>query len=179
MLVFLEGNVEPKFQMLLALPPPPDYKVWEPTTAGVPSWWGKPWVKKMKQKRGETKTKPEPVEEGEKVEEPILQMAITLQNPAEQSPNVSPGLGEASLLGYFRNLQQDVLSTNKKEKLNLHPASRGVRPEACNIHEASNLLCIHCLKPLKHRQALSAAHSLYDTVQTAPFLSAQLKFIYR
>ena len=120
--------------MLLALPPPPDYKVWEPTTAGVPSWWGKPWVKKMTQKGGETKTKPEPVEDGEKVEEPILQVANTLQNPAKQSQNVALGPGEASLLGYFRNLQQDVLST-KKETLNLHPARRGFRPGlACILY---------------------------------------------
>ena len=63
--------------------------------------------------------------------------------------------------------------------MNLHPARRGVRPESCNIHEASDLLGLRQIKPLKHRQALRAAHSLYDPVQAVPFLAAQLKFMCR
>ena len=143
----LSQGKEPNFQMLVALPPPPDYEVWEPTRAGIPRRWGKPWVKKIKHK-GATKTEQETVEEEGKMEEPILRMAASAENLIECAPHVAPGPGEASLLGYFWNPQQDVLSTNKKEVLNLHPARRGVRPEACNIHEASDLLRLHKLKPL-------------------------------
>ena len=37
--VLSEGEEEPNFKMLLALPPPPDYEVWEPTIAGIPRRW--------------------------------------------------------------------------------------------------------------------------------------------
>ena len=47
------------------------------------------------------------------------------------------------------------------------------------ISEATDLLRLHKLKPLKHRQALAAAHALYDPVQSAPFLAAQMKLMYR
>ena len=174
--VLSEGR-EPNFQMLLTLPPPKDYQP-EPTRAGIPRRWGNPWVKK-KNHEGATKTEQETLGEEENTEEPILRMAPSAENPIECVPQVTPGPDKTSLLGYFWNTHQDVLSTNKKEVLNLHSARRGVRPESCNIHEASDLLRLHQIKPLKHRQALSAAHSLYDPVQAARFLSAQLKFMYR
>ena len=150
--------------MLLKLPPQEDYEL-ETTRAGIPRRWGNPW-KKINYK-GALK------EEGN-TEEPILRMAPCVENLIECVPQVTLGPEEASLLGYFWNTQKDVLSTNKKEVLNLHPARRGGRPESCNIHEALDLLRLHQIKPLKHRQTLSPAHSLYDPVQGAPFLAAQL-----
>ena len=133
--------------------------------------WGNPW--KKTNRKGTLKE--------EENKEPILRMAPCAENPIECAPQVTPGnkKQEASLLGYFWNTHQDVFSTNKNEVLNLHPARRGVKPQAYDIHEASDLLRLHQIKLLKHRQALSAAHSLYDPVQAAPFLAARLKFMYR
>ena len=155
--------------MLLNLPPLEGYEL-EPTRAGIPRRWGNPW-KKINREGA--------LKEEENTEEPIWRMDSCAENPIECVPQVTQGPGETSLLGYFWNTHQYVLSANKKEVLNLHPARRGVKPEACNNLEASDLLRLHQIKPLKHRQALSAAHSLYDPVQAAPFLAAQLKFMYR
>ena len=138
----------------------------------MPRRRGNPW--KKRNRKGALK-------EEEKTEETILRMAPCAKNLIECVPQVTPGnkKQETSLLGYYWNTHQDVLSTNKKEVLNLHPARRGVKPQAFDIHEASDLLRLHQIKPLKHRQALSAAHSLYDPVQAASFLATQLKFMYR
>ena len=40
--VLLEGK-EPEFGLLLRLPPPPMFQVWDPDPAGRPRRWNKPW----------------------------------------------------------------------------------------------------------------------------------------
>ena len=45
--------------------------------------------------------------------------------------------------------------------------------------EAEDLLPLHHKKPLTQRQALAMAHLHFDPIQSQPFLSAVLKFMYR
>ena len=47
------------------------------------------------------------------------------------------------------------------------------------ISEVSDLQRIHCLKPLKHRQALSCTQTVNDPVQSAPWTAVTLKYMYR
>ena len=103
-------------------------------------------------------------------------MAGSAAHPVEGQ---APGQGEATLLGYFWNLKTDAISTNKNTKLNLCAPHRGLRPSWGQISEATDLLRLHKEKPFKHRQAFAAAHTLYDSVQSAPYLAAQMKFMYR
>ena len=62
---------------------------------------------------------------------------------------------------------------------NLCAPRRGLRPSWGEIFEATDLLRLHKEKLLKHRRALAAAHTLFDPVQSAPYLAAQMKFMYR
>ena len=63
--------------------------------------------------------------------------------------------------------------------MNLYPARRGIRPEYGNITDDRDILRLHKIRPLRHRQALACAHALFDIVSQAPFLAASLKFMYR
>ena len=45
--------------------------------------------------------------------------------------------------------------------------------------EAEDLLPLHYKKPLNQRQALAMAHLHFDPIQSQPFLSSVLKFMYR
>ena len=83
------------------------------------------------------------------------------------------------MLGYRWNSETDRISTGKSPWLNIHPARRGRRPAWARITEAGDLLKIHKAKPLKERQALSLAHSHFDPVHRTPWVSAQLKMMYR
>ena len=83
------------------------------------------------------------------------------------------------MLGYFWDLENDALTTNKNTKINLYPVRRGLRPSWGEISEAEDLLPLHNKKPLTQRQALAMAHTLFGPIQSAPFLSAALKFMYR
>ena len=47
------------------------------------------------------------------------------------------------------------------------------------MEEAEDLLPLHHKKPLTQRQALAMAHLHFDPIQSQPFLSAMLKFMYR
>ena len=167
--VLLAGG-EPEFDLLLRLPPPPQFQVWEPNKAGLPRRWNKPWIQP-----GAAQplifTQP-----SEPDDEPILKMASTAEHPAESSAQNVQG---ATLLGYFWNLEKDTLSTNKNRKINMYPARRGFRPSWGEIMEAEDLLRLHKMKPLTHRQALACAHTLFDPIQAAPFLTSALKFMYQ
>ena len=70
-----------------------------------------------------------------------------------------------TLLGYFWNLQEDSVSTNKNTKINLYPAIRGTRPSWGDISQAEDPLRLHKIKPLTHHHALACAHLLYDPVR--------------
>ena len=98
------------------------------------------------------------------------------KHPSDTSKQTCQG---ATLLGYFWDLENDALTTNKNRKINLYPARRGLRPYWGKISEAEDLLPLHNKKPLTQRQALAMAHTLFDPIQSAPFLSAALKFMYR
>ena len=101
--------------------------------------------------------------------------------PSSDTANTADeeGLPGDTLLGYRWNCKTDAISTNKSPWLNIHPARRGRRPAWARIHEANDLLKIHKLKPLRQRQALSAAHALFDPNNTFPFVLAMLKYVYR
>ena len=47
------------------------------------------------------------------------------------------------------------------------------------MEEAEELFPLHHKKPLTQRQALAMAHLHFDPIQSQPFLSAVLKFMYR
>ena len=169
--VLLAGD-EPEFEILSLLPPPPQFHVWEPDSAGRPRRWNKPWRRNQPEVDKQTTfTQPSLPDQ-----EPILRMASTAEHPTESTTQSVQG---ATLLGYYWNLQTDCLSTNKNTKLNLYPARRGIRPSWGQISEAEDLLRLHKKKPLTQPQALAAAHTLFDPVQSAPFLAAALKYMYR
>ena len=85
----------------------------------------------------------------------------------------------ATLLGYFWDLERNSLSTGKNRKINLYPARLGLRPSWDEMAEAEDLLPLHYKKPLTQLQALAMAHLYFDPIQSAPFLSSVLKFMYR
>ena len=72
-----------------------------------------------------------------------------------------------------------MISTDKADGLNLHPAKRGVRPDDKKIRSPDDLLRLHAEKPLRHRHALAAAHSTYDPLTACPWVSVLNKFCYR
>ena len=76
-------------------------------------------------------------------------------------------------------LRKGYLDNQKNAKINLYPARRGLRPYWGEMSEAEQLLPLHRKKPLTQRQALAMAHTLFDPIQSAPFLAANLKFMYR
>ena len=157
--VLLAGD-EPEFEILSLLPPPPQFQVWEPDSAGRPRRWNKPWRRNQPEVDKQTTfTQPSLPDQ-----EPILRMASTAEHPTESTTQSVQG---ATLLGYYWNLQTDCLSTNKNTKLNLYPARRGIRPSWGQISEAEDLLRLHKVKPLTHRQALECARALFDPVQAA------------
>ena len=67
----------------------------------------------------------------------------------------------------------------KNRKINLYPARRGLRPVWADMAEAEDLLSLHHKKTFTQRQALAMAHLHFDPIQSQPFLSAVLKFMYR
>jgi len=85
----------------------------------------------------------------------------------------------ATLLGYRWNLSSDCLTTGKNVKINLLPARRGIRPAWADLEDAEGLLHLHRKRPLTQRQALAMAHHHFDPLQSQPFLSKVLKFMYR
>ena len=103
-------------------------------------------------------------------------MAASAEHPTDPSKLTCEG---ATLLGYFWNLKHDSLSTGKNLKINLLPARRGIRLAYADMEEAEDLLPLHHKKPLTQRQALAMAHLHFDPIQSQPFLSAVLKFMYR
>ena len=82
--------------------------------------------------------------------EPILKMAFSAAHPADCAPNISPGTGAATLRGKIWDLKNYSVSTNNNTKLNLYSARRGIQSAWGMISEASDLLRLHRLKPLKH-----------------------------
>ena len=54
-----------------------------------------------------------------------------------------------------------------------------MRPSWGKISKAQDLLPLHNKMPLTQPQALAMAHTLFDPIQSAPFLPSALKFIYR
>ena len=85
----------------------------------------------------------------------------------------------ATLLGYKWNLEHDSLTTGKNLKINLLPARRGIQPAWADLEDAEGLLPLHHKRPLTQRQALAMAHLHFDPLQSQPFLSTVLKFMYR
>jgi hypothetical protein len=155
----LSRNQQPTLTTLLNIEPPPGfvicsrqrwYRPWKPAGLALPS--GAP---------------PSPSRH-----EPILRLA------APPTANVGDGGGD-TLLGYKWNPELDYISTDKSVFLNIHPARRGVRPAWARIHEAKDILRIHQIKPLRQKHALSAAHSCFDPLHSAPWVQAMLKYMYR
>ena len=154
------------------MPPPPLFEVWDPDPTGRPRRWNKPWQLIPSHTGRDNPGKGS--QAGFPAEDPILRMASSAEHPTVSKPQVSKK-NQSTLLGYFWNLREDTVSTNKNLVINLMPARRGIRPSWGDIAEAEDLLRLHRERPLTHRQALVCAHLLYDPVGTAPFLTAALK----
>ena len=167
--VLLEGGT-PEFHLLARLPPPPHLQVWEPDEHGLPRRWHRPWTR-----TGTTGAPPAPPVHLQEVE-PILRIAASKEHPSYPSKLTCQG---STLLGCFWNLENDSLSTGKNRKINLYPARRGLRPALADMAEAEDLLPLHHKKPLTQRQALAMAHLHFDPIQSQPFLSTVLKFMYQ
>ena len=151
--MLLRGE-EPKFGFLLLLPPPPLFQVWDPDPAGRPRRWNKPWQLIQSHTGKDSQS-------GFPGEDPILRMTSSAEHPTDSTTQVFKN-NQSTLLGYFWNLQEDSVSTNKNSVINLMPARRGIRPSSEDISGAEDLLRLHRLKPLTHRHALSCAHLLFE-----------------
>ena len=168
----LSAGQKPNFLQILDLTPPPGFEVWEPDSAGIPRRWAKPWKKLTP-----TSTT-EPATLSVTDREPIVKIAATAASPIDCAAGEDDqDYGGATFLGYKWSTSADQLSTNKSAKLNLYPARQGIKPAWGMIYEASKLLCLHRLKPLKHCQDLSYAHVLYGPVHFTPWNAATLKFM--
>ena len=66
-------------------------------------------------------------------DEPILRMVASAEHPSDTSKQTCQG---ATLLGYFWDLENDALTTNKNRNINLYPAKRGLQPSWGEISEA-------------------------------------------
>ena len=162
----LKGET-PEFTLLVKLTPPAHMEVWEPDYRGRPRRWYRPWTTK-----GNQEGPPAPPLHLQE-EEPILKMA---DHPSDPAKLTCEG---ATLLGYRWNLENDCLSSGKNLKINLLPARRGIRPAWADLEDAEGLLHLHHKRPLTQRQALAMAHHHFDPLQSQPFLSMVLKFMYR
>ena len=109
----LEGG-EPELHLLVRLPPPPQFQIWEPDKNGLPRRWHKRWAK-----TGPDKTSTSHEQE----DEAILRMADSAEHPSDTAKQTCQG---ATLHGYFWNLENDSLSTGKNRKINLYPGRRGL-----------------------------------------------------
>ena len=105
-------------------------------------------------------------------------MASSTEHPAVSTAPVNKE-DHSTLLGYFWNLREDWVSTNKSSKINLYPARRGIRSGWGNIFEAEDLFRLQKLKPLTNLHALACAQLLYDPIGSTPLLAAALKYMYR
>ena len=70
--VLLQGK-EPTFGLLLLMPPPPLFEVWDPDPTGHPRRWNKPW--KLTQSPSGTDNPGKGSQAGLPAEDPILRMA--------------------------------------------------------------------------------------------------------
>ena len=182
----LQAGDKPTFPLLIQMTPPQNFQTWEPDKNGQPRRWYKPWIQSTTPSHKDPSNvgllddkdggaNQGPTWSNHQEDEPILRMAASAEHPADTSKLTCQG---ATLLGYYWDLENDALTTNKNSKINLYPARRGLRPSWGEISEAEDLLPLHRKKPFTQRQALAMAHNLFDPIQSAPFLSASLKFIY-
>ena len=160
----LQKGVTPQASLLLNIPPPAGYAL-----CPKGRWW-RPWIRLQDHDD----------EEQPDDNDPVLRLqappSSSLANPTDEEADTREG---STLLGYCWNSRTDKISTGKSPWLNIHPARRGRRPAWARITEARDLLKIHKAKPLKERQALSLAHSHFDPVHRTPWVSVQLKMMYR
>ena len=122
--LLLQGK-ESTFDLLLLMPPPPMFEVWEPDPTGRPRRWNKPW--KLTQSSPGTDHPGKGSQAGLPAEDSILSMASSTEHPTMSKPHVAND-DQSTLLGYFWNLREDTVSTNKSSVINLMPARRGIRP---------------------------------------------------
>ena len=113
--VLLAGG-EPELHLLVQLPPPPQFQVWEPDKNGLPRRWHKPWAK-----TGPDKTSTSP-QVNHQEDEPILRMAASADHPLDGSKQTCQG---ATLLGYFWNLESDSLVHRQEQEDQLVPGETG------------------------------------------------------
>ena len=95
--VLLQGK-EPEFGLLLLMPPPSLFQVWDPDPAGRPRRWNKPWQLIQSHTGKDSQS-------GFPDEDPILRMASSTEHPTESTTQVSKD-NQSTLLGYFWNLAE-------------------------------------------------------------------------
>ena len=117
----LQAGGEPTFPLLTQMKPQQNFQIWEPDNNGQPRRWYKPWIQSTTPAREDLSD----VGVLDEEEEPILRMAASAEQPADTSKLNCQG---ATLLGYYWDLENDALTTNKNSKINLYRARRGLQP---------------------------------------------------
>ena len=114
-------------------------------------------------------------------DDPIIRiLGPSGRNAPEVEANVLPP-DQSTLLGYLWQPATDTISTCKLPYVNLLPARRGLRPLAGRLYTPEDVVALHKKMPkgLSKRNALSAAHNVYDPLNICPWASVQLKYCYR